>query len=58
MNDLIAEIKAKYPNDAWLRMKLAELDLEITEIRNDRNRLVEELSKCGNLVNRLRAGLE
>lgn len=58
MNEIINEIIEKYPNNSWLKNKLVELDLEISEIENDRNRLVYELSKSKTLINRLRAGLE
>ena len=57
-NEIIKEIIQKNPNNTWLKMKLIELDLEITEINKDRNRLVSELSKARTEINLLRAGLE
>ncbi len=58
MSDIIKEIVKKYPHNAWLQMKLAELDIEFTEISQDRNRLVSELSKARSTINRLRAEID
>ncbi len=58
MSDIIKEIVKKYPHNAWLQMKLAELDIEVTEISQDRNRLVSELSKARSTINRLRAEID
>lgn len=58
MSDIIKEIVKKYLHNAWLQMKLAELDIEFTEISQDRNRLVSELSKARSTINRLRAEID
>ena len=58
MSDIIKEIVHKFPHNAWLQMKLAELDIEVTEISQDRNRLVSELSKARSTINRLRAEID
>lgn len=58
MSEIIKEIVNKYPHNAWLQMKMAELDIEMAEIRRDRNRLVNELSKARNTINRLRAEID
>lgn len=56
--EIIDEIMQKFPNHAWLKMKLVELGAEIAQIHADRNRLVSALSKARTEINRLRAGLE
>jgi hypothetical protein len=58
MSDIIKEIVNKFPHNTWLQMKLAELDIEVTEISQDRNRLVSELSKARSTINRLRAEID
>jgi len=58
MNEIIKEIVKKYPNNTWLQMKLAELDIEFAEINQDRNRLVSILSKARNAINQLRAQID
>jgi predicted nucleic acid-binding Zn-ribbon protein len=58
MNEIIKEIVKKYPNNTWLQMKLAELDIEFAEINQDRNRLVSALSNARNTINRLRAQID
>ena len=56
--EIIDEIMRKFPNHAWLKMKLGELGAEIATINADRNRLVSALSNARTEINRLRAGLE
>ena len=66
MNEKIQEILKKYgeypsdrfPHIEWLKGRLLELDSEIDEIRQDRDRLLSELCKARDLINRLRAGIE
>ncbi|WP_218188073.1 hypothetical protein, partial [Desulfosarcina cetonica] len=66
MNEIIQEILKKYgkypsdlfPHIEWLKKRLLDLDSEIDELHQDRNRLLTELSKARNIINRLRAGIE
>lgn len=58
MSKIIKKIVKKYPHDAWLQMKLAELNIEFDEISRDRNRLVSELGNARNTINRLRAEID
>ena len=58
LSEIIEEIKNKYPNNSWLHAKLSELDIEIQEIWQDRNRLVLELSKARDTINRLQVDLD
>ena len=58
LSEVIEEIKNKHPNNSWLHSKLSELDTEIQELWQDRNRLVHELSKARDTINKLRAELE
>lgn len=53
----ITEIANRRPHDAWLQMKLSELEAEIADISADRNRLIIELSKTRITINRLLAGI-
>ena len=57
-SEISTEIVEKYPTNAWLQMKMAELDMEIAESHHDRVRLITELSKARDMINRLRAGLD
>jgi hypothetical protein len=65
MNETIQEILEKYgeypscqfPHIEWLKKRLLELDSEIEEICQGRNRLLSELCRSRDMVNRLRAGL-
>jgi hypothetical protein len=54
----ITEIANRRPHDAWLQMKLLELETEIADISADRNRLIIELSRARNTINRLMAGIQ
>ena len=64
MNEIIQEIFKKYgeypsgqlPQIEWLKGRLLDLDEEIEQIQQDRNRLLSELCKARNTINRLRAG--
>ena len=58
LSDIIEEIKNKHPNNSWLHSKLSEIDTEIQEIWQDRNRLVLELSKAKDTINRLQVDLD
>jgi hypothetical protein len=66
MNEIIQEILKKYgetpsdrfPHIGWLKGRLLDLDEEIDEIQRDRNRLLSELCKARNTINRLRAEME
>ena len=66
MNEIIQEILKKYgeypsatfPHIEWLKARLIDLDLEIEDLHRDRNRLLSELCKSRNTINRLRAGIE
>ena len=58
LSEIIEEIKNKHPNNSWLHSKLSELDTEIQEIWQDRNRLVIELSKARDTINRLQVDLD
>ncbi len=54
-NPTITDIAKNRPHDAWLQIKLSELEAEIADISNDCNRLLSELCKARNTINRLRA---
>jgi hypothetical protein len=64
MNEIIQEIFKKYgefpsgqfPHIEWLKGRLLELDEEIEQIQQDHNRLLSELCKARNTINRLQAG--
>jgi hypothetical protein len=66
MNEIIQEIFKKYgeypssqfPHIEWLKGRMLDIDEEIEDIQQDRNRLLSELCKTRNTINRLRAGLE
>ena len=66
MNEIIQEILKKYgeypssrfPHIEWLKGRLLDLDSEIDELHRDRNRLISELSKARDTINRLRSGIE
>jgi len=66
MNEIIQEVLKKYgefpsdrlPHIEWLKGRLLDLDSEIDEIRQDRERLLSELCKARDTINRLRAGIE
>ena len=66
MNEIIQEILTKYgespsdrfPHIEWLKKRLLDLDSEIDVLHQDRNRMLSELSKARNTINRLRAGIE
>ena len=58
LSEVIEEIKNKHPNNSWLHSKLFELYSEIQELWQDRNRLVHDLSKARDTINRLRAELD
>jgi outer membrane murein-binding lipoprotein Lpp len=49
---------ASFPHIEWLKKRLLDLDAEIDELHRDRNRMLSELSKARNTINRLRAGIE
>lgn len=55
--EIINAISKHFPNHTWLQRVLAELDLEVMEVKADRNRLLKELSRARNEIYRLRAGL-
>lgn len=56
--EIIKEIVKKYPHDVWLQLKMAELDLEFEQIRQDRNRLLFEFSQSRDTISQLRAGID
>lgn len=66
MNEIIQEILKKYgeypsgqfPHIEWLKERMVELDEEIDKIQQDRNRLLSELCKARNTINRLRADMD
>ena len=58
LSEVIEEIKNKHPNNSWLHSKLSELYSEIQELWQDRNRLVHDLSKARDTINRLQAELD
>ena len=58
MSTTITEIANRRPHDAWLKIKLSELETEIADISADRNRLIIELSRARNQIHRLLAGIQ
>jgi predicted nucleic acid-binding Zn-ribbon protein len=66
MNETIQEILKKYgeypsgefPHIEWLKGRLLDLDEEIDQIQEDRNRLLSDLCKARNKINRLEADMD
>jgi hypothetical protein len=58
MSATITEIANRRPHDAWLKIKLSELEAEIEDISADRNRLIIKLSRARNQIHRLMAGIQ
>jgi predicted house-cleaning noncanonical NTP pyrophosphatase (MazG superfamily) len=66
MHETIQEILKKYgeypsdhfPHIEWLKERLLELDDEIEEIQQDRNRFLTELCKAKNTINQLRVDMD
>ena len=57
LSTTITEIANKRTHDAWLQIKLSEIEAEIADISADRNRLIIELSRARNTINQLLAGI-